>query len=68
MSTADKADSGQGSVELAASQEHVYQKTDAPPSYGNFQKYMSVPFVEFNAILSVNLIGQIMKNFTYFFS
>merc|ERR1712136_115608 len=33
MSTADKADSGQGSAELATSQEHVYQKTDAPPSY-----------------------------------
>merc|ERR1719210_477918 len=33
MSTADKADSGQRSVELAASQEHVYQKSDAPLSY-----------------------------------
>ena len=42
MSTADKADSGQRSVELAASQEHVYQKTDAPPSYGNFKKMITV--------------------------
>ena len=42
MSTADKADSGQRSVELAASQEHVYQKTDTSSSYGNFQKIIAV--------------------------
>ena len=65
MSTADKADSSQRSAELAASQEHVYQKTDTPPSYGNFQKTIAVLWYIVN-ILSVNQIGQIIKHFSYF--